>query len=133
MDTLPPHTTERNPHTIYALIDPRTNKVRYVGITNDVYARFRQHLHCDGNNLEKDAWIKELKSSQLMLIMRTLEVVDDIVKARGREKYWIQHYKSLGACLFNKKSIDAPIVSEIPPPSLSTIMALAGMGPGFFS
>jgi hypothetical protein len=128
-----------DPYAIYALIDPRYtsnhHEIRYIGITNDVYARFRQHLHCNGANLEKDVWIKELKSSQFMLIMRTLEVVDGIAKARMREKYWIQHYKCIGAYLFNKKSIDEPIsyaYKEMAPPSLSTIAALAGMGPGLF-
>jgi hypothetical protein len=53
-------------------------------------------LSCDGNNLIKDAWIQELKSLDLMVILRTLEKVESIDTAKSREHYWIEHYQYLG-------------------------------------
>jgi predicted GIY-YIG superfamily endonuclease len=102
MDTVPPHAQEGNPYTIYALIDPRDLAVCYIGITNDVYDRFMQHLRCDGTNSAKDTWIAELKQENVMLIMKTLEVVETVEQARERETFWIHHHRFLGIPLFNQ-------------------------------
>ncbi len=94
--------------TVYVLIDSRDNGVRYVGITGNMSERFRSHLQCDGSNLAKDRWIQELRDNQLELIMRPLEHADSTQTAKEREQYWIQHYFSLGACLFNREVLDSP-------------------------
>lgn len=86
---------------IYILIDPRDDSVRYVGMTNDVYARFSQHLRCDSSNITKNVWVTELKSLNMMVIMRTIEIVETVEEARKREIYWMQHYASAGAYLLN--------------------------------
>jgi predicted GIY-YIG superfamily endonuclease len=96
---------------IYALIDPRDNAVRYIGITNDVYARFYQHLRCDGTNVEKDNWIKELKTLNQMLLMRTLEEVETLGAVRVREQQLIRHYISTGSKLFNQQ-IEKPFTFD---------------------
>jgi predicted GIY-YIG superfamily endonuclease len=101
MDTVPPHALDDNPYTVYALIDPRDYTTRYIGITDDVYARFAQHLRCDSENPEKDGWISELKAENAMLIMKTLETVQGVEHAREREKHWIHHYRFLGVHLYN--------------------------------
>lgn len=101
MDTLPPYVQEGKPYTIYALIDPRDYTVRYIGITDDVYQRFKEHLRCDGYNPGKDAWIEELKQANVMLIMKTLEVVETVDQARERETHWIHYHRFLGIPLFN--------------------------------
>jgi predicted GIY-YIG superfamily endonuclease len=88
-------------YSVYVLIDPRSDDVRYIGVTKDVYARFSQHLQCNGSNPEKNAWIQELKASNLMLIMRTIEIANTLENAREREQYWIHQYLSQGAHLFN--------------------------------
>ena len=102
MNTLSPHAQEGNPYTVYALIDPRDYAVCYIGITNDVYKRFAQHLSCDGCNLAKDVWIAELKQEDVMLIMKTLEKVETVEQAKERETFWIHHYRFLGVSLFNQ-------------------------------
>jgi len=88
-------------YTVYSLIDPRNDTVRYVGITDDVYARFYQHLRCDGSNKEKDDWISELKAENRMLIMKTLEEVEILEETRVKEQKWIRHYLSRGIILLN--------------------------------
>ena len=87
--------------SVYALIDQRGDHVRYVGITDDIYKRFSQHLQCNESNLDKNEWIQGLKDENLMLIMRTLEVVETIEEAREREQHWIHFYLRKGANLLN--------------------------------
>jgi predicted GIY-YIG superfamily endonuclease len=87
---------------IYALIDPRDGTTRYIGLTDDVYARFSHHLRCDGSNPRKDAWVRELKAAHEIVIMKTLEKMDDRNMALMREAYWIAHYHYLGAFLYNR-------------------------------
>lgn len=86
---------------IYVLIDPRDEQEFYVGRTEDVFRRFKQHLNCDGSNVEKNNRICELQSLYLLPIMKTIEVVEDAL-AIEREAYWIQHFVSLGRKLLNR-------------------------------
>jgi predicted GIY-YIG superfamily endonuclease len=93
---------------IYALIDPRDMKEFYVGRTEDLYRRFREHLACTGFNDAKNKRIKELQSLQLVPIMKTLELVEDAAIAGQREAYWIRHFRYLGYALSNDT-----VISEI--------------------
>lgn len=95
-------------YVIYALIDPRDNTVRYVGITDDVYKRFLSHIQCTGGNLAKNLWIAELRAANKMVIMETLEEVEDHTRALEREMYWIQHFQALKEPLANiNKTVSA--------------------------
>lgn len=88
-------------HAVYALVDPRDNKPRYIGITKDLHQRLIQHLRCDGTNYRKDAWIKDLQANHLMLRMDTLQVVTTALEATVQEAYWIHHYLMLKCDLYN--------------------------------
>lgn len=99
--------------TIYALIDPRDNVVRYVGITNNIYERFKQHIRCDGTNARKDAWIRDLRDQQFMVYMHALERVETYEQALDREMFWIRHYLSQGILLTNISGVP---VSKLPKP-----------------
>lgn len=68
-------------YTIYALIDP-----------HDVYTRFSQHVRGEGHNIGKNVWIQELKDDDVMLIMKTIEVVKTLEDARIAEQKWIQFH-----------------------------------------
>lgn len=118
MDTVPHSAQEGNPYTVYALIDPRDYAVCYIGITNDVYERFFQHLRCDGTNPVKDAWITELRQANVLLIMKTLEVVEDAEKARERETFWIHHYQFLGVRLYNQAIPSIRLPKRVTQPTL---------------
>ena len=91
---------------IYALVDPRDMKEFYIGRTEDVYRRFREHLACVGRNDAKNQRIKELQSLHLVPIMRTLELVEDAALAGQREAYWIRHFRYLGHTLSNDTVFD---------------------------
>jgi hypothetical protein len=78
----------------------------YIGHTEDVYRRFRQHLACAGNNDAKNQRIKELQSLHLVPILKTLELVEDAAMAGQREAYWIRHFRYLGHALSNDTVFD---------------------------
>ncbi len=88
-------------YVVYALVDPTNNKVRYVGMTSDVYTRFVQHISLTSNNREKNQWIDSLKIQGIIPILKTLEIVYTLSDARIREVYWINHYTHLGMPLTN--------------------------------
>lgn len=85
---------------IYALIDPRTKSVRYVGQTNNPLKRYRSHLNTP-KSYRTSLWITELKSNDLQPIYSTLEITDESHWAE-REVFWIAHYRQVGCDLINK-------------------------------
>src|SRR5260370_22490708 len=86
---------------VYTLTDPRTGTVGYVGITNNVYERFKQNNSYQENKGKKHAWIQQLQQEKVMPAMKILEVVENEESALDRERYWIKHYKEQGIQLTN--------------------------------
>lgn len=90
---------------VYALVDPRSNRVQYVGQSMDVDYRFRQHVDPNvwDSNREKARWIAGLRSQGLvpkLVILSECEwpESDDV------EKQFIRNYKITGQCELNKAS-----------------------------
>jgi len=85
---------------IYALIDPRDERVRYVGQTVNPARRFRSHLADKSVSTPKRDWLDELLLLGLMPIM---EVVEECQKGTVDEKevYWIAYYRNLNTDLLN--------------------------------
>lgn len=88
---------------IYALIDPRTNEIKYIGHARNVDKRYKQH--CDimnpkYSNLHKKNWIKQLFDINLKPIIRVIEECDNS-NYNLRERYWIKYYRDLGCKLTN--------------------------------
>ncbi len=80
-------------YTVYALLDPRDDSIRYVGMTSlDVETRLQGHLQ-EANrervNPEKIAWIRELRKLNLTPVAWELEQIEDRKIAIFREKFWI--------------------------------------------
>src|SRR6266581_5100170 len=90
---------------VYALIDPRDNTIRYVGITTDPVTRLAQHLDDAWKKSEKGMWLTELKQAGLSPVLIVLETInatgDARAIARDRERYWIQTLLQSGAPLVN--------------------------------
>ena len=81
-------------YTIYALAEPLNGVVRYVGLSNDVKKRYREHVQRANNQFEKDTWILSLIDQQLLPTLLILE--ENIAgedKAREREEYWLNFYE----------------------------------------
>jgi len=87
---------------IYALIDPRTNEVRYIGKSVTPEKRLIVHVcttHVDSNP-RKLNWIKQLKEEGLRPTLLILEETTTELWPE-REKYWIEFQRSLGNNLTN--------------------------------
>lgn len=78
---------------IYALIDPDTNNIRYIGKTIYPQLRYSEHLNKKCSNKHKDNWIALLKKNNKVPIFKIMEVInsDDW---KEREKYYIKLYKN---------------------------------------
>lgn len=79
---------------IYALIDPRDKKIRYIGYTGNKSKRMAEHLReaCKKYTSHKHHWIASLLSNDVVPEMIIIEIVDDSTW-RDREKYWIKFYE----------------------------------------
>jgi hypothetical protein len=95
------HVVPYDTYTVYRLRDPRDNAIRYIGLTSNVFERFKQYLRCDGVNPAKDAWIQKLAWAQVLPAMDSLERIGPWSYALAREASWIEYYLQLGANLFN--------------------------------
>lgn len=92
-------------YTIYKLIDPISNEIRYIGLTfNTLKQRLGSHMSEPGKS-HKCNWIKKLKSQGLKPI---IESVEDNISSYDdcclREIYYIDYYKSCGCNLTNSAS-----------------------------
>lgn len=85
---------------IYALIDPVSSEVRYVGKADNPEKRYKAHLHSNYNNTKKECWIKSLKNN---ILKPSLVILEEIAEENWQEceKKWISHYKNLGVKLVN--------------------------------
>lgn len=85
--------------TIYALLDPRDNQIRYIGKTKDLDKRIVEHLKLKEKTY-KNNWLKSIIALGLKPKTKILEIVDDDVW-QEREKYFIKYHKDLGCRLTN--------------------------------
>lgn len=59
---------------IYALIDPISNEVRYIGKANDAQKRFKSHLSETRRNTPVYCWIKSLRERALVPKLQIIAV-----------------------------------------------------------
>lgn len=89
---------------IYALKDPRTNEVRYIGITTNPKQRYIAHCSHHTRADAKGKWIKELKSANMKPKMEILEDCD-LEDGFQREHEVILEYVRVGANLLQETII----------------------------
>lgn len=86
---------------IYVLRCPLSNKVRYVGKTNNPKERYKNHLNrLHNKGTHKANWIVHLRNKGLRPIFEIIEEVD-IKNWKSKEKYYISHYIDEGCDLVN--------------------------------
>lgn len=90
---------------IYALSDPRTKEIRYVGKTFDLKQRLWQHQHDvkRGLNTRKTGWIKSLLKSGYWPTMEELESFpeNEVEQWEEAERFWIETLRFYGFRLTN--------------------------------
>lgn len=91
---------------IYALIDPRINKVRYVGEAVNPSGRLAVHLtgsQVNDKETYRARWVRKLISLSLKPRMVVLETCSlDIWQ--DREKWWISYYRKLNGSLMTNST-----------------------------
>lgn len=87
-------------HSVYALCDPRTGDIRYIGRAVDIHRRYAQHLLYSSER-KKKAWLEELKQVGLMPTLIILEANILDVNIAEREMHWIGFYLKRGDNLTN--------------------------------
>lgn len=89
-------------YTVYVLVDPRNDEIKYVGMTSNPIARLTQH-QWDRAIPEKYEWVQELKAAGMMARMEILESeLTEYLDAIEKEANWIKYYLSVGYKLFNR-------------------------------
>lgn len=85
---------------IYALIDPLTDEIRYVGKSNDYHQRLRHHIHNAPKLVNhRDAWINGLLKTGHRPETYVLEEVG--ANWQEAERFWIAYLKLIGCRLTN--------------------------------
>lgn len=85
---------------IYGLVDPRTHLVRYVGKTNNLAKRMREHL-CDAprfSHYPVKKWINKLAKAGLQPTPIILAVVPSEQSWQEQERLWISRFQDLLNC-----------------------------------
>lgn len=85
--------------SIYALSDPVTKQVRYIGKAKDVKHRFTQHV-ANAETGYKANWIRGLKSRGMRPTVEVIEEVDE-TEWEVSERFWIAYFRFLGFSLMN--------------------------------
>lgn len=86
---------------VYALIDPRSLLIRYVGVTARIVHRFSEHDHLDGRNPHKDNWIRELSRAGVQYDIAILETRQTYEELLSAERWWIAYGRLSGWPLTN--------------------------------
>ncbi len=87
---------------IYALSDPETGEVRYVGKTMNMQARHKGHRN-EKSETHKCHWIAALKRKGLNPIIEELERIENSSEREWHqaERFWISYLRFLGCRLCN--------------------------------
>jgi hypothetical protein len=80
---------------VYALLDPRDETVRYVGVTNDPTRRLEQHRSAELTSRSIVGWTRGLAAIGLNIEMVVLAKVCGKVWERA-ERSWIRFFRSRG-------------------------------------
>jgi predicted GIY-YIG superfamily endonuclease len=86
---------------VYKLSHPISGDIGYVGVTNNLYKRFKEHIAANGDMTKKGEWVKSLRSENLIPSISVIEAIETEEQAYMRERYWIQHFIETGVDLYN--------------------------------
>lgn len=86
---------------IYALRDPNSKVVRYIGQCHSPWVRMVGHCNpAHRDDSPKARWIRLLKIQDEVPIFEVLELAS-WPKSTERERFWIAHFANAGHPLFN--------------------------------
>ena len=86
---------------IYALIDPRTDTLRYVGMTSrSPIIRFKEHIDRRKSS-HTGNWIRSVLDDGYVPEMEIIEIVTDD-NWQSAERFWISYFRYIGCNLTNQ-------------------------------
>lgn len=106
---------------IYALVDPRTDEIRYVGKSTRPALRLQNQCN-ERANTHRSHWIQSVLASGLRPKQIILEELPDGADWQASERLWIAQLKAQGARLTNGTS-GGDGVRDLPPESKARIAA----------
>jgi len=88
---------------VYALSDPETGRVMYIGKSVDIDFRYRQHIsmYADDNNLRKAEWLSCLLRKGLEPTLTVLRRCQTESEMSAAERELIRQHKALGEAELN--------------------------------
>lgn len=92
------------PVYIYALCEPGTEAVRYIGASTQPQTRFTLHVSgclSSKSNAPKEIWLRSLRAQNLRPTLKVLEKIPLYDNWAIHEHKWIAYYRSQGANLTN--------------------------------
>lgn len=96
------HSSFSHPVSIYALFDPRDERVRYVGQSVNPERRLEQYQEKRSHgNTRLRLWLIELANHNLTPLLRVVETCPDTQTADLQERHWIRKHVAEGADLLN--------------------------------
>lgn len=101
---------------IYALLDPESLQVRYVGKSVRPNERLSNHMNEPPSSCHRSHWIQALKRRGLRPVLVILESVCGAWPWQESERYWIKRGRTLGWPLTNNTS-GGDGVCDLPPES----------------
>ena len=101
-------------YCIYELICPKTNLIRYVGMSRSVHRRYRAHRNGDENSTKN--FFYTLKKEELLPILKI--IMWDLSKSDAikKEGEIISFYKDIGQCDLNTYIGHTPLTKKIRKP-----------------
>ena len=95
---------KQNKYIIYALQDPITFELRYIGKSGSGLSRPKAHTlpsYLSKDDTHKGRWIKQLINNGFKPIIKVIQNLNNHSELVQAEIYWIQYFKDLGCPLTN--------------------------------
>lgn len=106
---------------VYALIDPRSDDVFYIGHTGNLPERKAQHI--EGTDQLSGLYVQQMKLNGFVPIVGVIERCKTLTQALSSEIYWIECFRARGAKLLNGQVVGGAVDKKIKRGELSATLS----------